>query len=78
MFSKKDVGIGDWLVFWFLMAIPFVNVLVWLVLLLSSGTNKSIKNLLFAQVVVVILAIGIFMVFGAAIMSMIDLDQFPV
>ena len=50
MFQEKDMSVGAWFAFYILSVIPFVNFVVWLVLLLGSKTNKSLKNLLVLQV----------------------------
>jgi hypothetical protein len=69
MFNREVMSVGDWIAFGILMAIPLVNVLFWVVLLLSSGTNKSLKNLLYAQIFMVIAAVILFMFFGAAMVA---------
>ena len=50
MFARNDLSVFDWFVVWFLMAVPFVNVVLWIVLVFSGGTNKTLKNYLIAQV----------------------------
>ncbi len=64
MFSKKDMSIGDWWLYWILMIIPFVNVVMFIVLLLSSSTNKTLKNMLLAAILPIILIIGLGVGFG--------------
>jgi hypothetical protein len=57
MFSKKQMGVVDWWVFWLLMAIPVVNIVMFFILLLSGNTNPSLKNYLLALILPVIIGI---------------------
>lgn len=57
MFNKQDLSVGAWIVFWILMIIPFVNVVMYLIILFSSDKNKTLKNMLWAQVILVIIGI---------------------
>jgi len=59
MFQNDDLSIGDWWLFWILMAIPFVNVIVTLVILFSSSTNRTLKHMLWAEVLIVIIVIAL-------------------
>ena len=65
MFSRNQVSVGGWIMFFIIMGIPVVNLIFWLVLLVSSGTNRTLKNLLIAQILVVIV-LGV-LVFGLGI-----------
>jgi hypothetical protein len=67
MFQEQDVSVGAWFVFYILSAIPGVNVLVWLILLLGQNTNKSLKNLLVLQLILFVVAIVILILFWGAI-----------
>lgn len=57
MFSKEQLSVGDWFLFWFLMAIPLVNVVMFLVILFSSYSNATLKNMLLAQVLMVVIVV---------------------
>lgn len=59
MFTNKDMSVLDWLLFYLLSAIPFVNLGMFLIVLFSSGVNKSLKNLLILQVMIVLMAIAV-------------------
>ena len=69
MFSRKDMSVGDWWLFYLLMIIPFVNILFYVIILFSSSTNKSLKNYLLASLIpivfllVIIFGTGFFAVF---------------
>lgn len=64
MFKKGDMSIGDWWVYFLLMAIPFVNIVVFLIVLLSSNTNKSLKNFVLASIIPAIIIVILFFTLG--------------
>lgn len=58
MFQQRDMKVLDWVLFYVLMAIPFVNIIVVLVLIFSSKTSPSLKSfiitfLIFAAILLV-------------------------
>jgi len=59
MFEKDQLGIFDWILFFVLMAIPVVNIIFFIVLLVGANTNKSLKSYLGALLVMVVF--GVFM-----------------
>ncbi|MCK7486720.1 MAG: hypothetical protein MZU97_15320 [Bacillus subtilis] len=61
MFEKDQLGIFDWILFFILMGIPLVNIIFFIVLLTSRGTNQSLKSYLGALLVMVV--IGVFLAF---------------
>lgn len=69
MFQQEDVSISAWFVFSVLSTIPGVNILVWLVLLLGSNTNKSLKNLLVLQLIFFVIGIVIVVLFWGMIIA---------
>lgn len=71
MFQQEDVSVGAWFVFSLLSAIPIVNVVMWLVLLLGADTNKSLKNLLVYQLIMVVVAIVVVILFWGVIFASI-------
>lgn len=68
MFQQNDVSVSAWFVFTVLSAIPGVNVIVWLVLLLGANTNKSLKNLLILQLIFLVVGVvGLVLFWGMII-----------
>jgi|GEM_PF-1837955 len=61
MFQKADMTVLDWYMFWILMAIPFVNIIIIIIVMLSGGTNGTLRSMLWAQAVLAILVIVLFM-----------------
>ncbi len=64
MFSKKHMGVIDWILFFFISSIPVLNLIVWMMVLLSKKSNPSLKNYVGANLIVIIiflvlLAIGL-------------------
>lgn len=65
MFEKQDLSVIDWLLYTVLMVIPFVNIIVWIIVLSSPRANKTLKNYILAQFVLMALGlIIILMLFG--------------
>jgi uncharacterized membrane protein len=54
------MSIFDWWLYWILMAIPIVNVIVFLIVLFSSETSRSLKNMLWAQLLIVVIVVALF------------------
>jgi cobalamin biosynthesis protein CobD/CbiB len=74
MFEKDQLGIFDWILFFVLMAIPVVNIIFFIVLLVGANTNKSLKSYLGALIVMFV--VGIFMaitVLAPMIQQIIDM-----
>jgi len=72
MFQNDDLSIGDWWLFWILMAIPIVNVIVWLIILFSSSTNRTLKHMLWAEVLIVVIIIALFATLLAPVWSQLQ------
>jgi hypothetical protein len=71
MFHKDELKVMDWVIFWIVMAIPVVNFIVFLILLFSGDTNQTLRNMLKAQVLLVLLAIGVFILFWGTIIGVL-------
>lgn len=52
MFTNKDVSVGEWIILWFILAIPVLNVVFIIYALLSPNFNQSLKNLVLATIFV--------------------------
>jgi len=61
MFSKAELSVLDWYLFWIIMAIPIVNIIVLIIIMLSSQTNETLRSMLWAQAIVAILVTLLFM-----------------
>ena len=59
MFTNKDMSVSDWFLYYILMIIPFVNLAIFLIVLFSSNINRSLKNLIIFQVLIVLIAAAV-------------------
>ncbi len=59
MFRQDDMRVFDWIAYWIVMAIPLVNIIVLLYLMFSQGANPSLKSMLWANVVIILLCVGL-------------------
>lgn len=62
MFHKRHMTTGSWLLFFFLMAVPMVNLVVIILILIDRTYTPSLRNFIKAYLVIVI--IGIVLLFG--------------
>ena len=73
-FDEKPMSVGDWLITIINLAIPIVNIIFYLYWAFSSTGNLNRRNYCRAALVIVVIALGIFVVFAifgglAAILS---------
>ena len=73
MFTNKDMSVADWFLYYVLQFIPVVNIIIFLIVLFSSNSNKSLKNLLILQVILFIVWLAAFYFFLPDIL--IQLEQ---
>ena len=76
MFQKEELSIGNWLGFMFLMLIPVVNFIVFIVVLSSPNTNRTLKNYLIAQIVFITIIAVVYIVLLSQFISLIQ-NYFP-
>ena len=69
--TTEVVSIGQWIGLFILLAIPIVGFIVWIVKLASSNTNKNVKNMLIAGLIVGAIVTVLMFVFGGAIMAIV-------
>jgi hypothetical protein len=55
MFTNKVMSVGNWLLYFLLMAIPIVNIIIIILILMDPQSNKSLKNLIITQLLLVII-----------------------
>lgn len=54
--TTEVMGIGSYILMFILSAIPVVNIICWIVWLVSPNTNKNKKNFIWAQIIMVAVA----------------------
>ncbi|MFP4478646.1 MAG: hypothetical protein ACLFPM_04360 [Candidatus Izemoplasmatales bacterium] len=69
MFQERDISVGAWFVFFLISAIPLVNIIFWIILLVSPDTNQSLKNLLVLHLILAAVGILFFILFWGSIVA---------
>lgn len=64
MFSNEHMSVIDWWLFFILSIIPIVNIIVFIMILLSENANKSLKNYLLAIVLPGLILFGLMFILG--------------
>ena len=74
--TREVMSIGSYIGMFILSAIPIVNIICWIVWLVSPNTNKNKKNFILAQIIIIAVsyAVAIFacVVAAGAGVSMLD------
>jgi len=61
MIERSEMTVFDWYLFWIAMAIPVVNIIVLIIIMLSPNSNPTLRSMLWAQLILVILITVLFM-----------------
>ena len=70
MYQRQHLTVGDWIGYFIFMLMPGINVIIWIMLMRSKETNKSLKSFMIAQFAIMALLIVAAFVFGSAIMAL--------
>lgn len=68
MFSKKNLTVIDWWLFFLALVIPLLNILVVIYVMLASDVNKTLKSYVWA-IVLPGLIIGALLIMGLGFLS---------
>ena len=60
--TTEVMSIGAYILMFVLSAIPVVNIICWIVWLVSPNTNKNKKNFIWAQIIMVVIAYALVIV----------------
>lgn len=76
--TREVMSIGSYIGMFILSAIPIVNIICWIVWLVSPNTNKNKKNFILAQIIIIAVsyAVAIFACIAAAGAGVSVLDSF--
>lgn len=76
--TREVMSIGSYIAMFILSAIPIVNIICWIVWLVSPNTNKNKKNFILAQIIIIAVsyAVAIFACVVAAGTGASMLDSF--
>ena len=80
MFEKDRLSVLDWFLYFLLMAIPVVNVIFFLIILLKSGTNPTLRNYMICLIICALFFIAAVVLLWAALVAFLQgfLDSLPV
>lgn len=45
MFKKDQLSMGDWFLYYLLMAVPIVNIIIWIMVLADKENNETLRNM---------------------------------
>lgn len=76
--TSEVMSVGSYIAMFILSAIPIVNIICWIVWLISPNTNKNKKNFILAQIIIIAVsyAVAIFACVVAAGAGVSMLDSF--
>ncbi len=68
MFKNRDMSVLDWFVFSIIMVIPIINIIFFIILLVSPDTSPSLKNFLIYTLIMTVIVVGLWiLILGAVI-----------
>lgn len=70
MYQRQHLTIGDWIGYFIFMLMPGINIIVWIMLMRSKDTNKTLKSFMIAQFVILLMLVIAAFVFGSALMAL--------
>jgi len=73
MFQKRQLSVLDWFGFHILMIIPLANIIIFLILLFSGETNKTLRSYLWFQVILVVIVIALYILVLSKVPAFMDL-----
>jgi len=73
MFQNNQLSVLDWFVFHVLLAIPIVNVIIIILLLLNPETNETLKNLILFYLIMFAVGIVLWLVVFMGLMGMMGM-----
>jgi hypothetical protein len=69
MFEKDQLSVGDWILYYFLMAIPVVNFILFFVILSNANANQTLKSFMLSGLVISAVVIILYFTIGASYLS---------
>ena len=57
--TKEVMSVGSYVLMFILLSIPVVNVICWIVWLVSPDTNKNKKNYVIANIIIYAISVGV-------------------
>lgn len=72
MFTNKVMTVGNWLLYFLLMAIPLVNIIIIILILMDPQSNKSLKNLIITQLLLMVIIGLLIFSLGISVFNMFN------
>jgi hypothetical protein len=69
MFEKDQLSVGDWILYYFLMAIPFVNFILFFVILSNANANQTLKSFMLSGLVLAAVLVVVYFTIGFSFLS---------
>jgi hypothetical protein len=69
MFEKDQLSVGDWILYYFLMAIPFVNFIFFIVILSNANANQTLKSFMLSGLVLAAVLVVVYFTIGLSFLS---------
>jgi hypothetical protein len=69
MFEKAQLSVGDWLLFYLIMAVPVVNIIMFFVIIAGTNTNPTLKSYLISGLVLGAISVVLFFTIFASFLS---------
>ncbi len=73
--NNNIISVGNWLGTIILLALPVVNIIAIIYFLTSSKTSQTKKNYIYASLVLLAIAIGLSLLLGVSLGSMMPMDS---
>ena len=71
--TKEVMSVGSYVLMFILLSIPVVNVICWIVWLVSPDTNKNKKNYVIANIIIYAISVGI-LIFAVIVMAALGIS----
>lgn len=62
--TREVMSVGSYILMFILLSIPVVNVICWIVWLVSPDTNKNKKNYVIANIIIYAISVGVLILAG--------------
>lgn len=62
--TREVMSVGSYVLMFILLSIPVVNVICWIVWLVSPNTNKNKKNYVIANIIIYAISVGVLILAG--------------
>ena len=72
MFKKDPLSMGDWFLYYLLMAVPIVNIIIWIMVLADRENNETLRNMEKLSLVMGLIVVVVFILALGSILPIIE------